>query len=132
MRKALAILVTVTAVGAAALTAPAPAEAGDIGPGLTFGAAAGGLTIGAVEAPPYDYDGYVYGPLPYARYYIPGDDYHSRVYHHSRVTPGSRAHRGLRSRHVVRVHHVTRATYAFDPYAGGGPFYHHHYCCRYW
>jgi hypothetical protein len=130
MRKMLAMLVTVTAVGA--VTAPAPAGAGEVGPGLTFGAAAGGLTIGAVEAPAYGYDGYVYGPLPYARYYIPGDDYHSRVYHHSRAYHGSRAHRVLHIRHVVRVHHVTRATYAFDPYAGGGPFYHHHYCCRYW
>jgi hypothetical protein len=41
MRKTLAILATVATVGATAVTAPAPAEARGIGPGLAFGMAAG-------------------------------------------------------------------------------------------
>ncbi len=50
MRKTLAVLATVAAVGAAAMTAPAPAEARGIGPGLAFGLAAGALTAGAIAA----------------------------------------------------------------------------------
>ena len=71
MRKTLAVLATVGAVGAAAVVAPAPAEARHIGPGLAFGLAAGALTAGAIAAShPYYYgDGYYYGPRAY---YAPG------------------------------------------------------------
>src|SRR5215472_9383752 len=63
MRKTLAVLTTVAAVGAAALTVPAPAKAHDVGPGLAFGLAAGALTAGAIAATsPYYYGG---GPYPY-------------------------------------------------------------------
>jgi hypothetical protein len=71
MRKTLAVLATVAAVGAAAVVAPAPAEARHIGPGLAFGLAAGALTAGAIAAShPYYYgDDYYYGPRAY---YAPG------------------------------------------------------------
>ena len=84
MRKTLAVLGTVAAVGAAAITAPEPAEArgwGWGGPGLAFGLAAGAITAGALAATspyyygPYGYGGYyrspayyAYGPGPYAYY----------------------------------------------------------------
>jgi hypothetical protein len=60
MRKTLAILATVATVGAAAVTAPPPAEARGIGPGLAFGLAAGALAAGAAASGygPYGY----YGP----------------------------------------------------------------------
>ena len=88
MRKTLAVLATVAAVGAAAIAAPAPAEARHIGPGLAFGLAAGALTAGAIAAShPYYYgDGYYYGPrayyapTPYA-YYGGGPYYHRHVYY---------------------------------------------------
>jgi hypothetical protein len=72
MRKTLAVLAMVGAVGAATVMAPAPAEARHIGPGLAFGLAAGALTAGAIAAShPYYYgDGYYYGPRAY--YYSPG------------------------------------------------------------
>ena len=41
MKKTLAVLATVAAVGTSAVIAPAPAEARGIGPGLAFGLAAG-------------------------------------------------------------------------------------------
>jgi hypothetical protein len=71
MRKTLAVLATVGAVGAAAVMAPAPAEARHIGPGLAFGLVAGALTAGAIAASqPYYYgDDYYYGPRAY---YAPG------------------------------------------------------------
>lgn len=59
MKKTLAVLATVAAVGAAAVTTPAPAEARGVGPGLAFGLAAGALAAGAIAATsPYHY----YGP----------------------------------------------------------------------
>jgi hypothetical protein len=91
MRKTLAVLATVGAVGAAAVVAPAPAEARHIGPGLAFGLAAGALTAGAIAAShPYYYgDGYYYGPRvyyapgPYAYYGGPYPHYY-RHHHHYR------------------------------------------------
>lgn len=118
----------VAVVAAAAATIPPPARGGDIAPGLAFGVAAGTLTTGAVEVSPYHYDGdgYIYGPLPYGRSYIPDGSYRSRIYR----APGLR--RGSRIHSIARVRHVTRAYHVFDPYYGSGPFYFHHYCCRYW
>jgi hypothetical protein len=75
MRKALGILATVAVVGATAITAPAPAEARHIGPGLAFGLAAGAIAAGAAASaygpyyygPEYGYYGpRYYGPGPYA------------------------------------------------------------------
>jgi hypothetical protein len=73
MRKTLAVLATVAAVGVAAVAAPAPAEARHIGPGLAFGLAAGALTAGAIAAT-HPYYGYGYGPDYYygPTYYAPG------------------------------------------------------------
>jgi len=48
MKKTLAVLATVAAVGATAVVAPA--EARGIGPGLAFGLAAGAITAGAIAA----------------------------------------------------------------------------------
>ena len=91
MMKRLAVLATVGAVGAAAVMAPAPAEARHfgIGPGLAFGLAAGAITAGAIAATsPYYYGpDYYYGPRvyyapgPYA--YYGGPVYYHR-YHHWR------------------------------------------------
>ena len=72
MRKTLAVPATVAAVGATAMTVPAPAEARGLGPGLAFGLAAGALAAGAIAAShPYGYGpyGYSYGPRVY---YGPG------------------------------------------------------------
>ena len=56
MKKTLAVLTTVAAVGTAAVVAPSPAEARGIGPGLAFGLAAGAITAGALAATsPYYY-----------------------------------------------------------------------------
>jgi hypothetical protein len=88
MKKTLADLATIGAVGAAAVTAPAPAEARGIGPGLAFGLAAGAIAAGAIAATSphyYPYGGY-YGPRyydepgPYA-YSYGGPVYYHR-YHH--------------------------------------------------
>jgi len=77
MKKALGVLATVALVGAAAVTAPAPAEARHFGvgpglPGLAFGLAAGAIAAGAYGAygPGYGYYGprYYYGPEPYGYY----------------------------------------------------------------
>jgi hypothetical protein len=81
MKKTLAVMATVAAVGIAAVTVPAPAEARGIGPGLAFGLAAGAITAGALAATspyygPYGYYGpryyappaYAYGPAPYGYY----------------------------------------------------------------
>jgi hypothetical protein len=93
MKKTLAVLATIGVVGAAAVTAPAPAEAHRIGPGLAFGLAAGAITAGAIAATsPYYYGpgyygyygpGYGYAPGPYA-YYGPGPDvyYGGPIYYH--------------------------------------------------
>lgn len=94
MRKTLAVLATVAAVGVTAIAAPAPAQARHIGPGLAFGLAAGALTAGAIAAShPYGYDyygpgyayyggpGYYYGPGPYAYYGGP------RYYRHHYYRP---------------------------------------------
>ena len=79
MKKTLAVLATVAAVGVAAVVAPAPAEArhfGRFGPGLGFGLAAGALIAGAAAASAYPYYGpygyYDYGPT----YYAPGYAYY--------------------------------------------------------
>jgi hypothetical protein len=97
MRKTLAVMATVAAVGIAAATAPAPAEARGIGPGLAFGLAADAITAGALAAtsPYYGYGygpgyygyygapGYAYAPGPYA-YYGGGPVYYRHYYHHYR------------------------------------------------
>jgi hypothetical protein len=93
MKKTLAVLATVAAVGVTAVAAPAPAEARGrgIGPGLAFGLAAGAITAGAVAASrPYGYGygpgyGYYggpayYSPGPYA-YYGDGPYYGRRHYY---------------------------------------------------
>jgi len=76
MKKTLAVLATIAAVGVTAVAAPAPAEArgrGGIGPGLAFGLAAGAITAGAVAASqPYGYYGPRYGYYGGPRYYEPG------------------------------------------------------------
>ncbi len=77
MRKTLAILATVATVGATAVTAPAPAEARGIGPGLAFGLAAGALAAGAAASAygPYGYYGPGYG------YYGYGPGYYRPAYY---------------------------------------------------
>ena len=90
MKKALGILASVAVVGATAMTAPAPAEARNIGPGLAFGLAAGAIAAGAAAGVygPYDYGpgygyygpSYYYGPSPYA--YDGGPYYRHRYYRH--------------------------------------------------
>jgi len=90
MKRTLAVLATVTAVGA--LTLSAPAQARGIGPGLAFGLAAGAITAGVVGAygphyyygPGY-YPGYYYGPR-YRAYYGPGPYayYGGPYYYHHR------------------------------------------------
>jgi hypothetical protein len=92
MKKALGTLAAVAVIGATAITAPAPAEARHIGPGLAFGLAAGAIAAGAAASAygPYyygpDYYGYYgpsyyYGPGPYA-YYGGGPYYRHRYYYH--------------------------------------------------
>jgi hypothetical protein len=91
MKKTLAVLATIGAVAATAISSPAPAEARGIGPGLAFGLAAGALTAGAVAASrPYYYGPgygayygprYYYGPGPYA-YYGGGPYYRHRYWRH--------------------------------------------------
>src|ERR1700747_3452653 len=95
MKRTFAVLATVAAVGAVAVTAPAPAEARGIGPGLAFGLAGGAITAGALAAttpyyygPGYGYYGapayYGYAPGPYAYYGGPvyGGPVYYRHYHH--------------------------------------------------
>lgn len=89
MRKTVAVLATVAAVGVTAVAAPAQAR--HIGPGLAFGLAAGALTAGAIAAShPYGYYGpgyayyggpayYDYGPGPYAYY---GGPYYRHRHHY--------------------------------------------------
>ena len=76
MKKTLAILATVAAVGATTVTAPA--EARGIGPGLAFGLAAGAIAAGAAGAYGYYGPGYGYGYGPryygYGPYYGPSMD----------------------------------------------------------
>jgi hypothetical protein len=86
MRKTLAVLATVAAVGVTAMTAP-PAEARGFGPGLAFGLAAGALAAGAYGAygPYYGprYYGY-YGPRYYAPASGPYAYYGGPYYYHHR------------------------------------------------
>lgn len=71
MKKTLAVLATVAAVGVTAVAAPAQARG--IGPGLAFGLAAGALTAGAIAAShPYGYYGPGYGYYEGPAYYDPG------------------------------------------------------------
>lgn len=83
MKKTLAVLATVGAIGATAVMAPAPAEARGIGPGLAFGLAAGAIAAGAAGAygyygPGYGY--YGYGPYYGPSYYGPGYAYYGGPY----------------------------------------------------
>jgi hypothetical protein len=85
MKKALAILATVAAVGATTVTAPAEARGfgRGIGPGLAFGLAAGVIAAGAAGAygwygPGYGY--YGYGPYYGPAYYGPGYAYYGGPY----------------------------------------------------
>ena len=74
MKRTIAILATLTTIGATTLSAPA--EARGIGPGLAFGLAAGAIAAGVAGAygpyyygPGYGYYGpSYYGPGPYAYY----------------------------------------------------------------
>jgi hypothetical protein len=88
MKKTLAVLATVAAVGASAVIAPAPAEARGIGPGLAFGLAAGALAAGAAASAygPYYYGpGYgYYGPRYYAPAYYEPYAYYGRPYYRHR------------------------------------------------
>ena len=78
MKKTLAVLATVAALGATVVTAPAEARGRfGFGPGLAFGLAAGAVAAGAYGAygpgyygPGYGYYGY-YGPRYYGRAYYP-------------------------------------------------------------
>jgi hypothetical protein len=83
MQKTLAILATVATIGATAVTAPAPAEARGLGPGLAFGLAAGAIAAGAAGAYGYYGPGY-YGPRYYGpAYYAPGPyAYYGGPYRH--------------------------------------------------
>jgi hypothetical protein len=101
MKKTLAILATVAAVGAAAVTVPAPAEARGLGPGLAFGLAAGAITAGALGA---------YGPY----YYGPGYGYYGPGY-------------GYAGYYGPRYYGPGYGPYA---YYGGGPYYRHRYWRR--
>jgi hypothetical protein len=78
MKKTLAVLATVAAIGATTLAVPAPAEARGIGPGLAFGLAAGAVAAGAAGAYGY-YGPYGYGPY-YGRAYGPGYAYGGPYY----------------------------------------------------
>jgi hypothetical protein len=90
MKKTLAVLATVAAVGATSLAAPAQARG--IGPGLAFGLAAGALTAGAIAASHpyyygpgygyYDSPAYYYGPGSYANYGGPYYYRHHYWHHH--------------------------------------------------
>ncbi|MDE2378928.1 hypothetical protein [Bradyrhizobium sp.] len=92
MKKTLAVLATVAAVGVTSMASPAQAHR--IGPGLAFGLAAGALAAGAIAAshPYYGYGygpgyyygpSYYYGPGPYA-YYYGGPRYYRHYHHHYR------------------------------------------------
>jgi hypothetical protein len=85
MKRTLAVLATVAAVGATTVTTSAPAEARGIGPGLAFGLAAGAIAAGAAAGaysyygPGYAYyDGY--GPYYGPAYYDPGYAYYGGPY----------------------------------------------------
>jgi hypothetical protein len=84
MQKTLAILAMVATVGATAVTAPTPAEARGIRPGLAFGLAAGALAAGAAGAAygPYGYYGPRYGYYGYGPgYYRPSYGYGPYAYY---------------------------------------------------
>jgi hypothetical protein len=83
MKKTLAVLATVAAVGAASVVTSAPAEARGVGPGLAFGLAAGAIAAGAAGAYGYYGPGYAYyGDSPYdgPAYYGPGYAYYGGPY----------------------------------------------------
>src|SRR3954454_15740481 len=75
MKKTVITLATVAALGAAAVAAPAPAEARGLGPALGFGLAAGVIGAGLAAS---TWPGYAYGP-GYG-YYGPGYGYGPRYY----------------------------------------------------
>lgn len=75
MKKTLAVLATVAAIGVTSVAVPAPAEAHGIGPGLAFGLAAGAIAAGAAGAYGY-YGPYGYGPYYGPAYYGPGYAYY--------------------------------------------------------
>ena len=71
MRRTAIALATVAALCAAAVSAPTPAEARYLGPGLAFGLAAGAIGAGiAASTYPYGYYGPGYGYYG-PRYYRP-------------------------------------------------------------
>ncbi len=74
MTKTAITLATVAALGAAALAAPAPAEARGLGPALGFGLAAGVIGAGLAAS---TYPGYAYGP----RYGYYGPRYYRPAYY---------------------------------------------------
>jgi hypothetical protein len=83
MRKTLAVLATVTALGVTAIAAPAQAHR--VGPGLAFGLAAGAITAGAIAAShPYGYYGPGYGYYDGPAYYAPGPVYYGAPYYRHR------------------------------------------------
>jgi len=106
MRKALAVLATVAAVGATAVSAPAQARGWGWGPGIGLGLAVGALAAGAYG--PYGYYGPGYGYYGYGPgYYRPAYyGYYGRPYY----GPGY-------------------GSYAY--YGYGAPYYRHRYW-RYW
>ncbi|HET7886877.1 MAG TPA: hypothetical protein VFL62_11675 [Bradyrhizobium sp.] len=73
MKKKLALLATVAAIGATVVTAPAEARGfRGFGPGLAFGLAAGAIAAGAAGAYGYYGPGYYgYGPYYGPAYYGP-------------------------------------------------------------
>ncbi|MGA8899333.1 hypothetical protein [Bradyrhizobium sp.] len=75
MKKTLAVLATVAAIGVTSVAVPAPAEAHGIVPGLAFGLAAGAIAAGAAGAYGY-YGPYGYGPYYGPAYYGPGYAYY--------------------------------------------------------
>jgi hypothetical protein len=79
MKKTLAVLATVAAVGATTVVT-APAEARGIGPGLAFGLAAGAITAGALGAYGPGYGYYGYGPYYGGPAYGPGYAYYGGPY----------------------------------------------------
>jgi hypothetical protein len=96
MRKTAITLATVAALGAAAIAAPAPAEARGLGPALGFGLAAGVIGAGLAAS---TWPGYAYGP----GYYGPGYGYYGPRYYRPAYAyyggPGFYRHRYWRHRH---------------------------------
>jgi hypothetical protein len=103
MRKTALTVATVAALGAAAIAAPAPAEARGLGPALGFGLAAGVIGAGLAAS---TWPGYAYGP-GYG-YYGPGYGYYGPRYYRPAYYGGPYA------------------------YYGGPRFYRHRYWRRHW